>query len=66
LIDEHLGLSKGTSNPTFVARDASEYRKFVMATYNSKDREDPYTHFFLKEGAMREAMKREVDKEKLI
>jgi hypothetical protein len=66
LIDEHLGLSKISTTPEFVARDASEYRRFLLATYNSKDREDPYTHFFLKEGAMRESLKREYEQEKLI
>ena len=30
-------------------RDAQKFRDFVQSTYNSKDREDPFTHFYLKE-----------------
>ncbi len=68
LIDEHLGLVTRTGKqkivePKHVGRDPSVYRNFVESTYHSKDREDPYTHFFLKEGAMREALKSEVAEE---
>ena len=44
-------------------RDPTEYRRFIEATYHSKDREDPYTHFFLKEASMKEALTREYELE---
>ena len=61
LIEEHLKLRKDgkpTSSQTrFVPRDAEKYRKFVESTYYSKDREDPYTHFFLSEAKNKELIK---------
>jgi len=41
-------------------RDEGVYRRFVESTYNSKDREDPFTHFYLKEGALKESLKHEI------
>lgn len=38
----------------------------MSSTYTSKDREDPYTHFFLKEASKREALKKEYEQEKLL
>lgn len=65
LIEEHLGLRKNEAGKTIynVERDPSVYRKFVESTYYSKDREDPYTHFFLKEGAMKETLMKEIHEE---
>ena len=31
----------------------------MESTYNSKDREDPYTHFYLKEAGIKEGLMRE-------
>jgi len=36
----------------------------VESTYHSKDREDPYTHFFLKEAALKENLFKEYEEEK--
>ena len=67
LIEEHLKLKKGgDSKPAqarFVPRDADKYRKFVESTYFSKDREDPFTHFFLKEAKNKEMIKTWVEEE---
>lgn len=41
----------------YVSRDASKYRHFVESTYHSKDREDPYSHFYLKEAKNKELVK---------
>ena len=57
LIAEHLGKSTtsaraskdGSQQTKYVARDASSYRDFVMRTYFSKDQEDPFSHFYIKE-----------------
>jgi hypothetical protein len=40
----------------FVKRDSQTFRKFVESTYFSKDREDPYTHFYLKEARGKESI----------
>ena len=67
LIEEHLGLKKRTApekEPNYLPRDSTMFRKFVGKTYLSKDREDPYTHFFLKEGAKKEKIEKLVDEEK--
>lgn len=52
LIAEHLGKGpreKGRQDSIFLPRDPRHYRAFVHATYESKDQEDPFTHFFIKE-----------------
>ena len=58
LIEEHLKVKKFTeakpAKARFVPRDAEKYRKFVESAYISKDREDPYTHFYLKEAKNKE------------
>jgi hypothetical protein len=40
----------------YVKRDPLAYRAFVQSTYHSKDREDPFSHYYLKEAAKRESM----------
>lgn len=59
LIEEHLKQKKGDNKaqPRYVPRDAEKYRKFVESTYYSKDREDPYSHFFLTEAKNKELIK---------
>lgn len=66
LIEEHLGLKKNENSEQakYLSRDASEYRKFVESTYNSKDREDPFTHFYLKESVVKETLMSEVQQSK--
>ena len=51
LIEEHLNKKKEQkiTSTKLVPRDAEKFRRFVESTYASKDREDPYSHFFLKE-----------------
>jgi hypothetical protein len=59
LIEEHLKMNKtkySNAVPKYVPRDAANFRKFVMQCYQSKDREDPYTHFYLKEAKNKELM----------
>jgi hypothetical protein len=46
-----------------VPRDAEKYRKFVESAYFSKDREDPYTHFYLKEAKNKELVKTLISEE---
>ncbi len=61
LIEEHLNIRKAgdskQSETRFLPRDAEKYRKFVASSYTSKDREDPFTHFFLKEAKNKELVK---------
>lgn len=65
LIEEHLGKSKAKSGEVkYVPRDAKKYRDFVASTYHSKDREDPYTHFFLKESKNKERINQLIAEEK--
>jgi hypothetical protein len=68
LIEEHLKLKKADQKPTqqarFLPRDAEKYRKFVESTYNSKDREDPFTHFYLREAKNKELVKTWIAEEK--
>ncbi len=45
-------------------RDAASFRKFILSTYHSKDREDPYTHFFLKEAKNKEMINTWIEEEK--
>jgi hypothetical protein len=47
-----------------VPRDAARYREFVGATYHSKDREDPFTHFYLKEAKTKEQINKLLADEK--
>jgi hypothetical protein len=67
LIEEHLNLNK-KANPNaggkLVPRDASNFRKFMIAQYQSKDREDPFTHFYLKEAKNKEMIKNWIEEEK--
>ena len=57
LITEHLQKNTtsartskdGQQQIKYVARDASSYRDFVMRTYYSKDQDDPFSHFYIKE-----------------
>jgi len=62
LIEEHLNLNKNkiskASTAKFVPRDSSNFRRFVESTYFSKDREDPFTHFYLKESVQKEHIKK--------
>jgi len=41
-----------------LSRDALNFRKFIESTYFSKDREDPYTHFYLKESETKEKIQK--------
>ena len=67
LIEEHLKVKKSTeakpAQARLVPRDAEKYRKFVESAYFSKDREDPYTHFFLKEAKNKELVKTLISEE---
>ena len=52
LIGEHLRWGANTQQPDdtkYVSRDPASYRDFVKNTYFSKDQEDPFTHFYIKE-----------------
>jgi len=52
LIGDHLRTTsreKKENSTKFVSRDPKKYRDFVKSTYNSKDQEDPFSHFFIKE-----------------
>lgn len=51
LINEHLGLEASNPNykAVFIERDPREFREFISRTYQSKDQEDPFTHFYIKE-----------------
>lgn len=55
LIKEHVKDSKERpdydKDLRYVSRDPAEFRNFVMSTYHSKDQEDPFTHFYIKEAA---------------
>ena len=69
LIEEHLKGSKANSEtqrknvPKYVTRDSEEFRRFLRSTYESKDREDPFTHFYLTEARPKENIKRLVEEE---
>ena len=66
LIEEHLGRvsKKGNAEVKYVPRDAKKYRDFVASTYHSKDREDPFTHFYLKESKTKEYINKLIADEK--
>lgn len=66
LIQDHLKINAHEDNTKAVnlERDPANFRKFVESTYYSKDKEDPYSHFYLKEGAKKEALKEEFEKER--
>lgn len=44
-------------------RDPEEYMSFVRSTYESKDREDPFTHFYLTEARPKEVLKKWLENE---
>jgi len=59
LIQEHLGgstkpKSQQKTDATFVDRNPQAFRDFVKNTYFSKDQEDPFSHFYIKEGGKHE------------
>jgi len=63
LISEHLrrgqSFSKeGQKYTKFAPRDESSYRDFVMRTYSSKDQEDPFSHFYIKESGKIERVRK--------
>lgn len=67
LIEEHLKLNKkseAVSGVKYVPRDATNFRNFVIAQYQSKDREDPFTHFYLKEAKNKEMIENWIEEEK--
>lgn len=64
LIEEHLRGSAKKDAPKYVPRDAEKFRNFIESTYDSKDREDPFTHFYLKEARNRVAAEKEIADEK--
>lgn len=57
LIEEHLK-SQSKAEAKLVPRDPSAFRDFVHDSYFSKDQEDPYTHFFIKESGKQERVKK--------
>ena len=69
LIEEHLKASKASSETQkkqtskYLPRDGEEYRRFLRSTYESKDREDPFTHFYLTEARPKENIKRMYEEE---
>lgn len=66
LIEEHLKGKAEKTEVKYVPRDAEGYRRFVESTYQSKDREDPYTHFYLKEARGKEQMKQMLEDAKKV
>ena len=66
IIEEHLNLASRKNKPRLVPRDAKTFREFVESTYSSKDREDPFTHFYLKEAKNREEARRLLEEERHI
>lgn len=61
LIGDHLQMLEGKSatksSAKLVSRDPTWYREFLTKLDNVKDRYDPYTNFFIKEGAEHEAIR---------
>ncbi len=41
----------------FLQRDPKEFREFLVSTYYSKDREDPFTDFYIREAGKQERIK---------
>lgn len=69
LIEEHLKQKVNTKEAAaakVVPRDAEKFRRFVESTYFSKDREDPYTNFYLKEAREKETLNRLISNEKTL
>jgi len=67
LINQHLHKNDketANSNPSYVKRDAASFREFVKDTYFSKDQEDPFTHFYLKESGKIERIHKTYDEHK--
>lgn len=62
LILEHLNLYNSENSDKkeaqFVKRDARAFREFLKESYLSKDQEDPFTHFYLKESGKVERVHR--------
>mmetsp|Transcript_31265 Transcript_31265/g.47845 ORF Transcript_31265/g.47845 Transcript_31265/m.47845 type:complete len:382 (+) Transcript_31265:3481-4626(+) len=61
LIEDHLKLLNDAKNvefgsAEFVERDPSKFREFIKSTYFSKDQEDPFSHFYIKESGKIERM----------
>lgn len=60
-----MGVKKSsTKEAKLLPRDAENFRRFVESTYFSKDREDPFTHFYLKEAKGKEQIKKMIAEEK--
>lgn len=59
LIEEHLAnkTGKNQDNTQFVNRDARAFRDFFARKYTSKEQEDPFTHYYLKEASKQERVK---------
>ena len=74
LIEEHLGLSQSGSagaakqqnKAKLLSRDAEKFRNFIHSQYHSKDREDPFTHFYLKESRTQEHLNKLIEDENQI
>lgn len=67
LIAEHLGLDNKKRKPqTYIPRDSDIFREFVKSTYFSKDVEDLFSNFFLKEAAKKERIWKTVEEGKEI
>lgn len=66
LIEEHLVGDKQKNmrkEPSLVPRDPACYREFVKQTYQSKDQEDPFSHFYIKESGKIERVHRVKEQE---
>jgi len=66
LIKKHLEnkRDKSTDGAEFVDRDARAFRDFFARKYLSKEQEDPFTHFYLKEASKQERVKILMDQDK--
>lgn len=54
LLESHLGDTQTKTDPKYLQRNPAHYREFVKSTYFSKDQEDPFTHFYIKESGKQE------------
>lgn len=64
LIKDHIGDGgQSKEEPSLVTRDPACYREFVKQTYFSKDQEDPFSHFYIKESGKIERVYRVHDTE---
>jgi hypothetical protein len=69
LITEHLNSNLKDQKHTndydnYVERDPKSYRDFIAKTYFSKDREDPFTDFYVKEAGKVQRVQHLLEKEK--